>query len=603
LSSDGRSGRAPARAWRRSVAALLLALPLWGCAQWPVAAATTGAPPQVPSPAAVSMLDGPLFYQLLVAEIELRNGRPGVAFEVVIEAARRTRDAQLFQRAVDIALGARAGDRALVAVRAWRTALPQAGEPLRLQLQILAALNRPAEAAEPLRALLTRTPASQQPALIASLPRLFQRSTETRAVATMLEAVLLAEVPEGAVRPAAQAAAGRAWLQADDVPRALRLAREALGRGVPIPDAVLLAIDLMFRIPEAEVLVRDALSAEEADPALRLTYARALARMQRPTLALTQLDIVNRRGPEISSAWLLRGALHLELREPARAEQAIERYLQTLGAAPGAESDEVSEALPAEAERSQAWLMLAKAAEQRGDLVAAEAFLSRVGDPQRLLEVQLRRATLLARQGQVEEARALLRALPERDDDEARDKLVAEAHLLRDLERWEEALAVFERATARWPEDVGLLYEQSMMAEKLDRLDEMERLLRRVMQIDPRHAHAHNALGYSLADRGLRLIEARALIVRALELLPGDPFITDSLGWVEFRLGRLEEARRLLQQAWSGRPDAEIGAHLGEVLWVMGRREEALGVWRQALDRDGANKVLQRTLLRLGVTP
>ena len=609
--------RAVARGWRRGLTGLLLALPLLGCAQLPQAAPAS--PAQGPDQGvAVSSLDGPLFYQLLVAEIELRSGRPGVAFEVVLESARRNREAQLFQRAVDIALRARSGDRALVAVRAWRTSLPQAVEPLRLQLQILAALNRPADAAEPLKALLGRTAAAQQPALIASLPRLFQRTSDPRAVATMLEAVLLSQVPRGPARAAALAASGRAWLQADDAAQALRLTRQALAAAPAAPEAVLLAIDLMPRLPAAEPLVRDALAADAADPALRVAYARGLARMQRPQTALAQLEIVNRRQPGLAAAWLLRGALHLELREPARAEEAIQRYLQVAGvsedgsasvpAAPAAsdgdmQSGDDEDTPPAQAALSQAWLMLAQAAEQRGDLAAAEAYLSRVGDPQRVLEVQSRRAMLLARQGQVEQARALLRSLPALDDDQARDKLVAEAHLLRDLERWAEAYAVFEQATARWPDDAGLLYEQSMMAEKLDRLDEMERLLRRVMQVDPKHAHAHNALGYSLADRGLRLDEARELIVRALDLMPGDPFITDSLGWVEFRLGRLEEARRLLQQAWTSRPDAEIGAHLGEVLWVMGRRDDALGIWRLALDRDGSNKVLQQTLARLGVQP
>lgn len=586
-----------------------------GCAQLPqTAAATAGS--SAPQTSAMSSLDGPLFYQLLVAEIELRSGRAGVAFEVVLESARRTREAQLFQRAVDIALRARAGDRALAAARAWRTALPQAVEPLRLQLQILAALNRPGDAAEPLRALLRRTEPSQQPALIGSMPRLFQRASEPRVVATTLEAVLLSEVPRGPVRASALAASGRAWLQADDATQALRLARQALATRPAAPEAVLLAIDLVPRLPEAEPLVRDALASGETDPALRVAYARGLARMQRPQAALEQLEIVTRQQPELPAAWLLRGALHLEMREPARAEEAIQRYLQVVGSSGGAAgaaaagasdeeavSDDDEDNAPGQAALSQAWMLLAQAAEQRGDLVAAEAYLSRVGDPQRVLEVQSRRATLMARQGQVEQARALLRGLPERDDEQARDKLVAEAHLLRELERWAEAYEVFQQAVARWPDDVGLLYEQSMMAEKLDRLEEMERLLRRVMQIDPKHAHAHNALGYSLADRGLRLDEARALIVRALELMPGDPFITDSLGWVEFRLGHLEEARRLLQQAWAGRPDAEIGAHLGEVLWVMGRRDEALGIWRLALDRDGSNKVLRQTLARLGVQP
>ena len=172
-----------------------------------------------------------------------------------------------------------------------------------------------------------------------------------------------------------------------------------------------------------------------------------------------------------------------------------------------------------------------------------------------------------------------------------------------ELKRHGGAYEVYGRALERWPRDLDLLYEQAMVAEKVNRLQDMERLLRRVMELKPDHAHAHNALGYSLADRGTRLPEARALIVRALELLPGDPFITDSLGWVEFRLGNHAEALRLLQQAYAARADAEIAAHLGEVLWVKGQREEALRVWREGRQRDAGNEVLRETLQRLRAEP
>jgi Flp pilus assembly protein TadD len=140
-----------------------------------------------------------------------------------------------------------------------------------------------------------------------------------------------------------------------------------------------------------------------------------------------------------------------------------------------------------------------------------------------------------------------------------------------------------------------------MVAEKLDRMDEMERLLRRVIELKPDHHHAYNALGYSLAERNQRLPEAKALIQKALELSPGEPFITDSLGWVEYRLGNRDEALRLLRGAYRSRPDPEIAAHLGEVLWVMGQHDEARRIWREARTRDGANDVLRETLARLRV--
>jgi Flp pilus assembly protein TadD len=208
---------------------------------------------------------------------------------------------------------------------------------------------------------------------------------------------------------------------------------------------------------------------------------------------------------------------------------------------------------------------------------------------------------MMARDGRVPEARALIRALPERDADEARAKLQAEAGVLREVKRWKEAHEVLGQAVQRFADDTGLLYEKAMMSERLDRMAEMEQLLRRVIALKPDDAHAHNALGYSLADRGQRLPEARELIVRALQLAPGDPFITDSLGWVEFRLGNKDEALRLLRQAYASRPDTEIGAHLGEVLWMLGQRDEARRVWRESKGRDATNEVLRDTLARLRV--
>ena len=207
----------------------------------------------------------------------------------------------------------------------------------------------------------------------------------------------------------------------------------------------------------------------------------------------------------------------------------------------------------------------------------------------------------MARQGKIKEARALIQAVPERTGDDARAKLLAEAQLLRDLKRWQDAATVLATASQRFADDADLIYEQAMVEEKLDHLPEMERLLRRVITLKPDHPHAHNALGYSLADRGLRLPEARALIQRALELSPGDPFITDSLGWVEFRLGSTDEALRLLRQAYAARPDTEIAAHLGEVLWAAGQRDEARRVWQDARGRDASNEVLRETLARLKV--
>jgi len=574
---------------------------------FPVAAQSAPAPASAPLNSA---LDAPLFYQLLLGEMELREGQPGNAFEVILDAARRTRDEQLFRRAVDIALQSRAGDQALIASRAWLQAQPRSLDALRMQLQILSALNRTADAAEPLKSLLAMTPDAERASLIAAVPRFLQRATDKRQAAKLVESLLEPYKNSADLRVPVLVASGRAWAAADDGALALSLAREAHAIDAAAPGPVLLALDLMAKQPEAEQLVLSQLGRPNVEPAMRLAYARNLMAAQRLVDAVAQVERVTTESPDLAQPFLSLGALQLELRHPVAAETALQRYLQLAGTgsapvpaatAEGGDTDDSDADTSSRQGVIQAWLMLAQAAEQRGDFKAAETWLGKIDDPKRALEVQTRRATLMARQGKLAEARETVRRAPEREPGDARAKLLAEAGVLRDVKQWGEAFEVLGSAAMRFPDDSDLLYEQAMVAEKMDRLDEMERLLRRVIELKPDSAQAHNALGYSLADRSQRLPEARVLIRRALELSPGDPFITDSLGWVEYRLGELAEATRLLRQAYAARPDVEIGAHLGEVLWAAGQVEEARRIWAESKGRDAANDVLRETLARLKV--
>ncbi|MBA4176638.1 MAG: hypothetical protein C0505_08745 [Leptothrix sp. (in: Bacteria)] len=599
---------------------LLCAALAWGPAVSAQTQAQTQASPPAPEPAASaaplnSAMDDRLFYQLLIGEMALGTGDAGSAFELILDAARRTRDEGLFRRAVDIALRGRAGEQALAASRAWRLARPDSVDAVRLQLQILLVLNRKDGLDEPLRALLELAPAAEQPGLISALPRFLQRAGDGRGVAALMEDALKPYRDTEATRVAVRVALGRAWLEAGETERALVLAQEAQTLDASAAGPALLALDLMRQKPQAESLITAYLGQAGSEPQVRLAYVRALTAAQRFPEAVTQLQALTRAQPTMAPAFLSLGALHLELKQVVQGEAALERYIELVQpqvASPATAPDSTlsstesdDDDTPSRPERGlvQAWLMLAQSAEQRGDLHAAEAWLAKIDDPNRALQVQTRRASMLARQGKIAQARELIRRAPEKDADDARAKLVAEAGVLRDAKRWREAYEVLAVASQRFSEDSDLLYEQAMMAEKLDRLDDMESLLRRVITLKPDNAHAHNALGYSLADRNQRLPEARQLVRRALELLPGDPFITDSLGWVEFRMGNREEAVRLLRSAYAMRPDTEIAAHLGEVLWAMGQRDEARLVWREAKARDAGNDVLRETLTRLRVDP
>jgi len=599
----------------RALAALLAALAFAHAApaQQAPADAPASAPdaddakPEKKQPVENSKLDRQLFYQLLIGEIQQREGEPGEAYQIILDAARRNPDDQLFRRATDIAVQARAGDQALVAVRAWRQSLPQSLEALRYQIQLLIALNRIGETLEPLQALLRLTPAPQRTALITSLPRSYARAPDRAATATLIEQALQGSVDTAATQVPARVAVGRAWLAAGDTTKALAQAQRAAQLDPASEAPAALALEFPAGDKAAETIVLDHLKAKPESNAVRLLYVRSLLNAQRFADAAPQLETLTRNAPEMAQAWLTLGALHLQLREPAPATVALQKYVtlvqaQGPAARPAADGDDDEDTPQTQEDAlSRGWLLLSQAAEQQGDLRGAEAWLAKIDSPQRVLEVQARRASLLAREGKLAQARELIRRAPERTPADARAKLMAEAQVMRDAKQWNEAAKVLAQGNQKYPDDVDLLYEQSMMYEKLNKLDDMERLLRKVIELKPDHQHAYNALGYSLAERNVRLPEARTLIKKALELSPGEPSITDSLGWVEYRLGNHAEAVRLLRDAYRSQPDAEIAAHLGEVLWVSGQVDEAKRIWREARGRDAANDVLRETLARLRV--
>jgi tetratricopeptide (TPR) repeat protein len=215
---------------------------------------------------------------------------------------------------------------------------------------------------------------------------------------------------------------------------------------------------------------------------------------------------------------------------------------------------------------------------------------------EQFMPAQIRTAQVMSKQGNLDGARKYLQNVSAANNDQRAQLIMAEAQLLRDANQPKEAFDVVERGLDKLPNNPELLYDYAMLAEKLDRLDILESSLRQVIKLRPDHAHAYNALGYSLADRNLRLDEARTLIDQALKLAPDDSYIIDSLGWVLYRQGKTEEALKELQRAYAGRQDAEIAAHLGEVLWVLGRRVEAQKVWDEALAKTPSNDVLIKTV-------
>jgi tetratricopeptide (TPR) repeat protein len=575
-----------------ALAALLLAAAAPATVLGQATPAATAAAAAASGPRA-SALDAELFFQLLLGELSARGNETAAGSTLILDAARKTNDPALYQRAVDLAFQARSGEAALQAARAWKQAFPQSREANRYVLQILVALNRVTESVDALKADIALADVKDRPAVIAVIPRNYARVADKKLAATVVEQALADHLGNPAVGAAAWTTVGRMRLAAGDTVGALDAAKRGQAINPRAEGPVLLALEMMEpKQPQAEMLVRKYLEGKPL-PEIRMGYARGLLDAQRYQEALQQLQVITGERPDFAEAWLVQGTLLVQDNQLPQAETALKRYVELVTTQRG--SEERSRGL------AQAYLSLAQLAEKRKDYQAAAAWLDRIENSQDLMAAQNRRASLLARQGKVEEARKLIRAVPERNPGDARMKLMAEIQLLREHKQYKAAYDLLGEAAARDKADTDLLYDQAMMAEKLNDFTDMERLLRLVITTKPDYHHAYNALGYSFADRNIRLTEAKQLIQKALEFAPGDPFISDSLGWAEFRMGNKAEALKILEVAYKQRPDAEIAAHLGEVLWSLGQRDRAQSIWREGMLLNNENETLLETLKRLRV--
>ena len=429
---------------------------------------------------------------------------------------------------------------------------------------------------------------------LATIPPLYARAPDRKLAADVVEQAIASELANPDTAAAAYTAVGRLRLAAGNLPAALEAARRAQDKDPLAEGPALLALEAMGPDnPLAEPIVRKYLDTKSPLATVRLAYARALAGNQRYTDAAQQLTIVTQQQPDLADAWLLKASLQMQQDQLQEAEKSLQTYL--------ALDDQKKQPDAQSRGRVQALLLLSQLAEKRKDFAGAEKWLAQIDNTDELLDVQLRRASLLASQGKLDEARATIHTLPTATAAQRRTALMAEVQLLRDAKQYQAAYDLLATASTQNPKDGDLVYEQAMLADKMGRTADMERLLRSLIASHPDYHHAYNALGYSLADRGVQLPEARALIQKALESAPNDPFINDSLAWVEFRMGNLPEAVRILETAYKARPDAEIAAHLGEVLWSSGQKDRAIAIWKEGLQRSADNETLLETLKRLKV--
>jgi Flp pilus assembly protein TadD len=526
-----------------------------------------------------SDLNEPMLYEFLLGEIALQRGDNGLAAQTFLDLARRTRDPRVARRAVEIANQARMPELALEAAKTWQELDASSSQALQVVAALLIANKRVDQALPYLEKLLASDGVNLENGFM-QLNRLLAGNPDKPANLRVVRQ-LAAKHPQ---LPQAHFAVAQAAASAGDDEAAVAALRRAsaLRPDWELP-ALLEAQIAQKRSPGAAAKVlADFIAKNPNSREARLNYARVLVLDKRLPEARKQFEAVLAANPGNTEVIYAVGLLAFQLKDYAVAEDNMKQLL-SLGYR----------------DANGVRYLLGQIAEEQKQWPQAVQWYERIADGDHVLPARMRTANAIAKQGKLEEARTFLKQVGSDNPGEEAQLTVTEAQLLREANRNQDAFQLLGEALQKEPDQPELLYDYALTAERLERFDVLEMNLRKLIEVRPDHAHAYNALGYSFAERNLRLAEARKLIEKALELAPDDYFIVDSLGWILYREGDLKAAAEQLRRAYGGRPDAEIGAHLGEVLWVMGERDEANRVWQESLKSSPENETLQKTIKRL----
>ena len=532
-------------------------------------------PPAQPRVLPNHELNQGILFKLLLAEIALQRGQVNVAVQSLLEVARETKDPRIAQRATEVAWNARFIRVALETAGIWLAAEPESMQARQVLAALLVNQARLAEALPHLAQSLAADPQNVG-ANFLQLQTLLARHPDKAAVLQLTQ-TLAKPYPK---LPEAHYSIAQAALNAEQNELALTEIRAALLLRPEWEQAALLQGQLLQRTSNAEARAyfQGYLKGHPRAMDVRLNYARLLVTDQKYAEARSEFQALMKEFPDNPDVALAVGLLSLQLHDFDAAEAQLLRALETNYKDPDAVR-----------------LYLGQANEQRQRFDEALRWYGSITGGAQYVPARSHYATILARQGKLDEARKYL----QESGLNAQQRVQftqAEAQLLREANDYRGAYDVLGQALEKNPKSPDLLYDHAMAAEKIDRVDVLESNLRQVIQIKPDHAHAYNALGYTLADRNIRLQEAYALIEQALKIAPEDPFIMDSMGWVLYRMGQHDAALVFLKRAFELRPDAEIAAHLGEVLWAAGRPDEARRIWDGALKLSPANEVLLATV-------
>ena len=517
-------------------------------------------------------------YRLLVAEFAAKRDDMPRAIREYISVAATSRDIAVAERAVRLAMNAGDESGSLEAARIWSSISPESSKATQVYGALLLRAGKLDEAIAQFETIVTD---SGPAAGFDTVSEVLSRERDKKSA---MEAMRRLTAPFGG-NPHALYAFAKLAARAGELEQATELLESLLSidpnheRGVVFYARVL---QQTGNITAALETLERGLEKNQDSQAVRMTYARLLVDAKHYDEARQQFEVLTEQAPDNVDVRYALGLLLLQTNHP----QDAKIHFEFLTDFPE--------------RRVTAHYYLGQIAETADDLEAARMAYSRVDRGEHFLNAHIRIAVILAKLGETEKARQHLDGIPRQDAEQDIRIYRAEAEILSRNDQLEEAMDVYDRALDEYAGQADLLYARAMLAEKLDRLDILERDLRAILSDKPDHAEALNALGFTLADRTDRYDEALVLLERALELKPDDFYVIDSMGWVLYRVGRLEEAIEYLRRAFSISEDPEVAAHLGEVLWVMGRKEAAREIWDTALQTTPDDEMLLEVIKRFG---
>jgi tetratricopeptide (TPR) repeat protein len=522
-----------------------------------------------------------LLYDLLVGEFAGNAGDMELSVESYNRAAMETPDARVAARASYIAVYGERYEEALVLLERWEKLDPDDSEIARMYAITYLKLGQPLEAATYIQSILDTVEGNGHEKALA-VKRLLAKEASTEDGLMVLEALNKA-TPGNQHMLLLQARYAAQLEKYDD---ALDLLDQVLEIDSTQADVHIIKARILAaqgKQEQAMALIALVLMEQPDNDHLRLQYARMLVEQRQFNQAKAQFNLLLKDDPENADILLSLGLLNIETGELDEASTHL-THLVDIGQ-----------------KQDIANYYLGRIAQNREEHKIAISYYLQVKSGDYVFDSKMRIAGLFARLGRVDEGLQQLEVLAEKQTSwplRVRAYL-AQGEILASKQRYAEGMEMYSRALQQKPDDADLLYARALMAEKVDRIDITESDLLKLLSAEPENANALNALGYTLADRTERLEEALDYIKRAAELVPDDPAILDSLGWVSYRLGNMQDALKWLGMAFERLEDAEIAAHYGEVLWKNNQRDEAEKVWKIGLENNSEHPVLLETMHRL----